>query len=245
MADAQPLLAVLIDADNIPAKYAQAIFDEIAGFGEASVRRIYGDWSSARLAAWKAILPELGLVPHHQPDYTTGKNSADIALVIDAMDVLHTERFSGFCLVTSDSDFTRLASRIREHGVDVFGFGEKKTPSAFRHACKRFIYVENLLPEPEGDGTGKQTSAVTKEQPSKAVPLIIRALKSLPTEDDWHLLGALGSQLIVNIPDFDYRTYGAAKLSDLVIATGMFEVDLKSKPARIRRKPQGKKKVTK
>ncbi len=231
-----PRLAVLIDADNIPAKYAQAIFDEIASFGEASVRRIYGDWSSSKISGWKKVLPELGLVPHHQPDYTKGKNSADIALAIDAMDLLHSGLFSGFCLVTSDSDFTRLASRIREQAIDVYGLGEKKTPEAFRHACKRFIFVENLLPPQEGLAVDNKDRLSPKETPSKAVPLILRAMKSLRSEDDWYTLSDLGKQLVTNIPDFDYRTYNAEKLSDLLAVTGMFEIDLLAKPARVKRK---------
>ena len=143
MAD-RPLLAVLIDADNTSPKHAHAIFDEIASFGEASVRRCYGDFSSQQMAGWNRVQAEHGLVPLHSPANTVGKNSSDISLVIDAMDLLHTGRFSGFVLVSSDSDFTRLASRIREQGLDVYGIGQKKTPDAFRKACKRFIFLENL-----------------------------------------------------------------------------------------------------
>ena len=139
MADDRPLLAVLIDADNTSPTYAEAIFDEIASLGEASVRRIYGDFSSAQLRGWAKVLADFGLVPHHQPANTVGKNASDIALVIDAMDILHSGRFDGFVLVSSDSDFTRLASRIREQGLDVYGLGQRKTPSAFVKACKRFI----------------------------------------------------------------------------------------------------------
>ena len=139
-----PRLAVLIDADNVPAGYAEAIFDEIASLGEASVRRIYGDWSATRLAAWARKVAALGLVADQQFSNTKGKNASDIGLVIAAMDFLHSGLFDGFVLVSSDSDFTRLAARIREQGLDVYGIGEKKTPEAFRMACKRFIYVENL-----------------------------------------------------------------------------------------------------
>jgi uncharacterized LabA/DUF88 family protein len=145
-----PRLAVLIDADNVPAGYAEAIFEEIASLGEASVRRIYGDWSAQRLAAWARKVAALGLVADQQFSNTKGKNASDIGLVIAAMDFLHSGLFDGFVLVSSDSDFTRLAARIREQGLDVYGIGEKKTPEAFRMACKRFIYVENLgVVEPE------------------------------------------------------------------------------------------------
>src|SRR5271156_4315387 len=137
-----PRLAVLIDADNTSAKIADGLFEEIAKIGEASVRRIYGDFSSARSKGWADVLSKHAIIPQQQFSYTTGKNASDITLVIDAMDLLHSGRFDGFCLVSSDSDFTRLASRIREQGVDVFGFGEQKTPESFRQACRRFVYTE-------------------------------------------------------------------------------------------------------
>ena len=140
-----PRLAVLIDADNASAKIADGLFEEIAKIGEASVRRIYGDFSSARSKGWADILSKHAIIPQQQFAYTTGKNASDITLVIDAMDLLHSGRFDGFCLVSSDSDFTRLAARIREQGVDVYGFGEQKTPESFRQACRRFVYTENLL----------------------------------------------------------------------------------------------------
>ena len=140
-----PRLAVLIDADNASAKIADGLFEEIAKIGEASVRRIYGDFSNPRSKAWADTLSQHAIIPQQQFAYTTGKNASDITLVIDAMDLLHSGRFDGFCLVSSDSDFTRLAARIREQGVDVFGFGEQKTPESFRQACRRFVYTENLL----------------------------------------------------------------------------------------------------
>ena len=141
--------AVLIDADNTSPRIAAGLFEEIAKFGEASVRRIYGDFSSPRMKSWADILQKYAIDPYQQFAYTTGKNASDIALVIDAMDLLHSRRFDGFCLVSSDSDFTRLASRLREEGADVYGFGAQKTPESFRQACRRFIYIENLLPEAE------------------------------------------------------------------------------------------------
>ena len=142
-----PRLAVLIDADNASARIVAGLFEEIARIGEASVRRIYGDFSGTRSKAWADVLQTHGIQPQQTFAYTTGKNASDIALVIDAMDLLHSGRFDGFCLVSSDSDFTRLAARIREEGVDVYGFGEQKTPASFRQACRRFIYTENLLPQ--------------------------------------------------------------------------------------------------
>ncbi|MEE9454385.1 MAG: NYN domain-containing protein [Paracoccaceae bacterium] len=242
------LLAVLIDADNISPKWADAIFTEIASLGEASVRRIYGDFTGQKLKGWKEKFAPLALIPHLQVAHTIGKNSSDIALVIDGMDLLHSKRVDGFCLVSSDSDFTRLASRIREQGLPVYGIGQKKTPEAFRMACKRFIFVENLLEaeKPAAVDTSKTMESigqeVKKEPPSKAVPLILAAMKNIPSEDDWYTLSSIGSQLLAKTPDFDYRTYASSKLSDLLEATGQFEIDRSSLPARVRRKPSGAKK---
>ncbi len=236
-----PRLAVLIDADNVPAGYAEAIFEEIAALGEASVRRIYGDWSAVRLAAWARKVATLGLVADQQFSNTRGKNASDIGLVIAAMDFLHSGLFDGFVLVSSDSDFTRLAARIREQGLDVYGIGEKKTPEAFRMACKRFIYVENLgaeepareAPRPDRAGQmpepqpGPQTEPVqrsAKEPPAKAIPLIIAAMRAISGDEEWYSLGQLGQFITQSSPDFDPRTYGSAKLSDLLRKTGRFEV---------------------
>lgn len=220
MPDATPLLAVLIDADNAPAKYARALFKEIAAIGEASVRRIYGDFTKQHLNGWADVQAELGLVPHHQPAYTKGKNSSDIALVIDAMDLMHTARFDGFVLVSSDSDFTRLASRIREQGLDVYGMGEEKTPEAFRSVCKRFIILENLL-EPAADTSGEKKPEVKK--PSEARRLILQVMDNIEQDDEWYGMGVIGQRLIAAKPDFDTRTYGKKRLSDLVDALKGFE----------------------
>ena len=219
-----PRLAVLIDADNVPAGYAEAIFEEIAGLGEASVRRIYGDWSATRLNAWAKKVAALGLVADQQFSNTKGKNASDIGLVIAAMDFLHSGLFDGFVLVSSDSDFTRLAARIREQGLDVYGIGEKKTPEAFRMACKRFIYVENLgvveelAPKAVKADTPEEPLAKPggKEPPAKAIPLIIAAMRAIDPEGEWYSLGQVGQSITQANPDFDTRTYGAAKLSDLV-----------------------------
>lgn len=215
-----PILAVLIDADNSSPKWAEAIFEEIASLGEASVRRIYGDFSRQAMSGWQEKLPNLALVPHHQPANTVGKNSSDIALVIDAMDLLHSGRFDGFVLISSDSDFTRLASRIREQGLDVYGIGQKKTPEAFRKACKRFIFVENLIGEPETRGV---SAANTAAAPKDAVPLINTAMQAIDPEGEWFPLGLIGQTIQATHPDFDSRSFGCAKLSDLVQRAGRYE----------------------
>ncbi len=224
-----PLLAVLIDADNSSAAWAEAVFEEIAGLGEASVRRIYGDFTNPHLKGWQAKLAPLALVPHHQPANTIGKNSSDIALVIDAMDILHSGRFDGFVLVSSDSDFTRLASRIREQGLDVYGIGQQKTPEAFRKACKRFIFVENLMGAAESEETGAkgrpaQSGGAKKEPAKNAIPLVVAAMRAIGGDEDWYSLGQIGQYITQANPDFDTRTYGSAKLSDLLRKTSRFEV---------------------
>lgn len=234
-----PRLAVLIDADNASAKIADGLFEEIAKIGEASVRRIYGDFSSARSKAWVDVLSRHAIVPQQQFAYTTGKNASDITLVIDAMDLLHSGRFDGFCLVSSDSDFTRLAARIREQGADVFGFGEQKTPESFRQACRRFIYTENLLPS--ASANEPEAMPVTKPlQPSAAaVPVIRKIIAQMESEDGWVPLGAVGTQLANLASDFDPRTFGFRKLSDLVRKTNAFEIDHPAGGAlRIRIKPE-------
>lgn len=236
-------LAVLIDADNTSAKWADAIFKEVATLGEAMVRRIYGDFSGQGLKSWEGVLRSHAVIPNQQFAYTKGKNSSDIALVIDAMDLLHTGRFDGIVLVSSDSDFTRLASRAREAGLDVFGIGRRTTPDAFRKACKRFIFVENLLAEDAAAGQeeSQQTKVAASDEdmrklpPSKVVPLVLRAMAS-PDGDEWISLSAVGSRLNQAEPDFDVRTYGCAKLTDLMEKTGHFEVDRKLQRLRVRGK---------
>ncbi len=259
MTEKIPLLAVLIDADNISAKHVNAIFTEIASFGEASVRRIYGDFSAGGLKSWSAALADHAIVPIHQPANTVGKNASDIALVIDGMDLLHSGHVDGFVLVSSDSDFTRLASRIREHGQPVYGIGERKTPAAFRKACRRFVFIENIgvsetdssakskaksSPAAETlkstDGPVREVPSASKEPPSKAVPLIRTALQGIETEDGWYNLGTVGQKLVANNPDFDTRTYGCPNLSTLLEKTGHFDVNRTTLPIRIRRNPNGK-----
>lgn len=226
-------LAVLIDADNASPRIATGLFEEIATIGEASVRRIYGDFSGTRLKSWADVLSTHAIMPHQNFANTVGKNASDIALVIDAMDLLHTGRFDGFCLVSSDSDFTRLAARIREQGVDVYGFGEQKTPESFRQACKRFIYTENLVPitlPEEGSAadatvTRSMGNGSEKQPASAAVSIIEAALAQLEDVDGWYPLAAAGSRLLALKPDFDSRSYGCAKLVSLVERTQAFEVE--------------------
>ena len=237
-------LAVLIDADNTSARYAQAIFEEIVRLGEANVRRIYGDFSRNRLAGWDDAIKSLAILQHQQRSNTTGKNAADIALVIDAMDLMHKGRLDGFCLVSSDSDFTRLAQRLREDGLAVYGFGERKTPEAFRNACNRFIYVENLVEvvaEKDGGSNAAATAAEQKEPPSKAVKIVAKAMED-EDDDGWVHLGSVGSRILGAAPDFDPRTYGCPNLSTLVTKSGGFEVRKDPGGAvSIRRKPAAKK----
>ena len=229
-------LAVLIDAENASARIAEALFTEIATLGEASARRIYGDFASAQLSGWTKVLARFAIQPQQNFANTKGKNSGDIALVIDGMDLLHSGRFDGFCLVSSDADFTRLASRIREEGVDVYGFGEQKTPESFRQACTRFIYTENLTAQPAesaapATGGGRAPAApaapavVGKRKPVEAARLIAAVIADMDEDGDgWVSVGGIGNRLRNAYPDFDQRSYGYAKLSDLIRATGRFEV---------------------
>lgn len=246
--DRVPRLAVLIDADNASAKIADGLFEEIAKIGEASVRRIYGDFSGTRLKSWADVLSTHAITASQNFANTTGKNASDIALVIEAMDLLHSSRFDGFCLVSSDSDFTRLASRIREQGIDVYGFGEQKTPESFRQACRRFIYTENLLPsaaDPETHSEPDGAPGKALKPPSAATPLIRKAIAQLEDEDGWVGLGAVGTQLSNLASDFDSRTYGQAKLMGLVEKTGVFEIKKEHGVVYIRPKSRTKSKSAK
>jgi uncharacterized LabA/DUF88 family protein len=229
-----PRLAVLIDADNASAKIADGLFEEIAKIGEASVRRIYGDFSNARSRGWADILSKHAIIPQQQFAYTTGKNASDITLVIDAMDLLHSGRFDGFCLVSSDSDFTRLALRMREQGADVYGFGAQKTPESLKQACHRFIYTENLVPA----ATSVSADTPAKPEPlqprSAAIPILKKAISQIESEDGWVPLGQVGSQLSRLHSDFDVRSYGHSKLSDLVRKTEAFDIEKGDGGPRIR-----------
>jgi NYN domain/OST-HTH/LOTUS domain len=234
----QRRFAVLIDADSASHRIAAGLFEEIAKFGEANIRRIYGDFSSPRMKSWVEILPKYAIDPYQQFPYTSGKNACDIALAIDAMDLLHSGRLDGFCLVSSDSDFTRLASRLREQGLDVYGFGGKKTPESFRQACRRFIYTETLLPEAPVATSGEALTAKAVQAPSAAIPILDRAIIQMETEDGWVGLSALGQHLAKVASGFDQRSYGCKKLSNLVRKTGAFDVDQpEGRGIRVRAKP--------
>ena len=232
-----PRLAVLIDADNASSQIADGLFEEIAKIGEASVRRIYGDFAGQRMKGWAAVLSKHAIIPQQQFAYVTGKNASDIALVIDAMDLLHSGRFDGFCLVSSDSDFTRLAARIREQGVDVYGFGEQKTPESFRQACRRFIYTENLLPGTPALDQGSQPGAKPLQPPAAAAPILRKVIEQMDSEGEWVGLGGFGKHLGNLAPDFDSRTYGFKKLSDLIRKVDIFEIDQTEGGLRIRLNP--------
>lgn len=221
----QKRLAVLIDADNTSPRIVKGLFEEIAKYGEASARRIYGDFSDQRLRSWADVLQSYAIDPFQQFAYTKGKNASDIALVIDAMDLLHSGRFDGFCLVSSDSDFTRLASRLREQGADVYGFGAQKTPESFRQACRRFIYTENLEQQAQQPSVNSAPKSPSLKTPQDATPIIKRALSQIESEDGWARLGAVGQQLSNLVSDFDVRTYGSRKLSDLVRETKDFDLE--------------------
>jgi hypothetical protein len=231
-----PRLAVLIDADNTSPQIAGGLFEEVAKFGEASVRRIYGDFSSPNLRSWSDILQKHAIDPYQQFAYTKGKNASDIALVIDAMDLLHSGRFDGFCLVSSDSDFTRLASRMREQGADVYGFGARKTPESFRQACRRFIYTENLLPATATSNADAPSKPVSLQPRSAAIPMLKKAISQIEGEDGWVPLRQVGSQLSNLFSDFDVRSFGHSKLSDLVRKTEAFDIEKGEGGPRIRAK---------
>lgn len=218
-------LAVLIDADNAQADVVDSLLSEIANYGTANVKRIYGDWTSTRLKKWKEVLLQHSIQPMQQFAYTTGKNATDSALIIDAMDLLYTGKFDGFCLVSSDSDFTKLASRIRESGLLVYGFGERKTPSAFVSACDKFIYTEVLSAKnDEGKAIARKSTNELK-QDTRLVSLLRNAVEASSDDTGWAHLGAIGNNIAKQSPEFDPRNYGYAKLSGLVAATNLFDMD--------------------
>ena len=223
----RPLLAVLIDADNVPAKYADAILREVTSIGEPALRRVYGDWSSDRLKAWAQRILELGLVAHQDTSNTTGKNASDIGLVIDAMDILHGGRFDGFVIVSSDSDFTALANRLREDGLMVIGIGEAKAPDALRNVCNRFILIENIV---------EDAKPAKGQKGASALPLIRAAIDNIDQDDDWYELSQVGSAIQNAHPDFDTRSYGHAKLSALVRSLDAVETTRQGRHLMIRLK---------
>jgi len=208
-------LAVLIDADNISPKYVKVILDEAASFGVAACKRIYGDWSDARLKSWKDVLLNNSIIPIQQYSYTTGKNATDSAMIIDAMDILYTQEVDGFCIVSSDSDFTRLVSRLRESGKIVIGMGENKTPEPFRKACDKFTILENLLNE-QAPGTAQGSGDSIKKE--KIEEDIIKMILENQDNNKTTGLGEVGSRLVSLHPDFDVRTFGFIKLPKLIEA---------------------------
>jgi uncharacterized LabA/DUF88 family protein len=202
-------LAVLIDADNAQASIIQQLLAEVARYGTASVKRAYGDWTTPNLRGWKEVLHQHAIQPMQQFSYTSGKNSTDSSLIIDAMDLLHAGNVNGLCLVSSDSDFTRLATRLREAGMKVYGFGERKTPAAFVAACDKFIFTEILRPQSD-------TPAADAKVPDPLEPMLREAIDATAREDGWAALSAVGSMLLKNSPSFDSRNYGFSKLGELV-----------------------------
>ena len=225
-------LAVLIDGDNIPSAHVKEMMEEIAKYGNPTIKRIYGDWTKPNLTKWKNLLLENAITPVQQYAYTKGKNATDSAMIIDAMDILYSNQVSGFCLVSSDSDFTRLATRLREAGMQVIGIGEKKTPNPFIVACDKFVYVEILKNqtdkknEDSKDSEKTAVDAITR----KEINLIATTISDLSDEDGWAFLGDVGSLLLKKQPNFDSRNYGFEKLTPLIRSTESFEVELRENP---------------
>jgi uncharacterized LabA/DUF88 family protein len=237
-------LAVLIDADNIPYANVKGMMEEIAKYGTPTFKRIYADWTKPHVTGWKNVLLENAITPIQQYSYTQGKNSTDSAMIIDAMDILYSGRVDGFCIVSSDSDFTRMATRLREAGMKVIGIGEKKTPTPFISACDKFIYLEilkkaprkeNGVPVTEKIKPEKKTAAPAEDEPvykidNALVRLLSNSINDLADEDGWVFLGSLGSLLNKKYPDFDARNYGYSKLVDLIKDIKEIEIDRRKSP---------------
>ena len=220
-------LAVLIDGDNIPSKYIKEMMEEIAKYGTPTIKRIYGDWTSPHVTKWKNVLLETAITPIQQYAYTVGKNATDSAMIIDAMDILYTGKVDGFCLVSSDSDFTKLATRLREAGMRVYGIGEKKTPNPFIVACDKFIYLEILKQEDEDDKGKNQKRK--KESLDKITPKVIRLLRNSVSDaaddDGWAFLGDVGSLILKKQANFDARNFGFEKLTPLFESLKEFDLE--------------------
>ncbi len=229
-------LAVLIDADNVPYANVKEMFEEIAKYGTPTFKRIYADWTKPTVSGWKKVLLENAITPIQQYSYSSGKNASDSALIIDAMDILYTGKVDGFCIVSSDSDFTRLATRLREAGMKVIGIGEKKTLNPFITACDKFIYIEILKPEriAEPENTSKDVSKsnasgsvkipLSKIDPS-ITKLLVDSIIDLEDENGWTFLGELGNLMLKKKPDFDPRNYGFPKMLPLIRSINLFEID--------------------
>ncbi len=220
-------LAVLIDADNSQARIMDGLLEEVANYGIASIRRVYGDWASDHMRSWNEILLQYSLQPVHQNPYTKQKNATDMKMTIDAMDLLYGQKMDGFCLVSSDSDFTPLAQRIRQEGLLVYGFGEQKTPTAFVQACDRFIYTEVLRKESKNEPSTRQKQVPSKDlkQDSRLVNLVRNGIEDSADDNGWASLGSVGQKIANTAPDFDPRNYGYKKLGELVRALNLFEID--------------------
>ena len=228
-------LAVLIDGDNIPSAYVKEMMEEIAKYGNPTIKRIYGDWTNPHLSKWKNVLLENAITPIQQYGYTTGKNATDSAMIIDAMDILYSEKVDGFCLVSSDSDFTKLATRLREAGMNIIGIGERKTPEPFIVACDKFIYIEilkNKSDENETESTKSKSPGknnIDKITP-KVIKLISTTINDLADDDGWAFLGDVGNLLQKKQPNFDSRNYGYPKLTPLIKSIKSFEIDQRESP---------------
>ena len=223
-------LAVLIDGDNIPSAYVKEMMEEIAKYGNPTIKRIYGDWTKPHLSKWKTLLLENAITPIQQYGYTQGKNSTDSAMIIDAMDILYSEKVNGFCLVSSDSDFTRLATRLREAGMQVYGIGEKKTPNPFIVACDKFIYIEILKNQADQNNSDTiETSEVSDSNVDKItqkdIKFIASTISDVADDDGWAFLGDVGGLLQKKQPNFDSRNFGFAKLTPLFKSIKDFEVE--------------------
>lgn len=221
-------IAVLIDGDNIPSAYVKEMMEEIAKYGNPTIKRIYGDWTKPSLAKWKNMLLEHAITPIQQYGYTTGKNATDSAMIIDAMDILYSGKVNGFCIVSSDSDFTRLATRLKEAGMQVIGIGEKKTPNPFIVACDKFIYIE-ILKSKSKEKESEEEKEIEKESfekiSNKEIKLIADSITDLSDDDGWAFLGDVGSLIQKKRPNFDPRNYGFQKLTPLINSTGKFEIE--------------------
>ncbi|MBK7127784.1 MAG: NYN domain-containing protein [Crocinitomicaceae bacterium] len=223
-------LAVLIDGDNIPSGNVREMMEEIAKYGNPTIKRIYGDWTNPRLSKWKSILLENAIVPVQQYGYTTGKNATDSAMIIDAMDILYSDKVDGFCIVSSDSDFTKLATRLREAGKHVIGIGEKKTPQPFIVACDKFIYLEIIggktgKVKPEKSDQKKKTQNAIEALTPRVMELLFATVSDVADEDGWSFLGDVGSLILKKQPNFDSRNFGYEKLSQLMRASGVFDME--------------------
>lgn len=219
-------IAVLIDGDNIPSAHVEEMMEEVAKYGNPTIKRIYGDWTRPGLNKWKNLLLENAITPIQQYGYTTGKNATDSAMIIDAMDILYSDKVSGFCLVSSDSDFTKLATRLREAGMQVIGIGERKTPNPFIVACDKFIYIEILKQQGEEKVENKQSNKpVVDSITNREIRLISSTINDLSDEDGWAFLGDVGGMLQKKRPNFDSRNYGFEKLTPLIKSIGRFEIE--------------------